>query len=99
SIFEMFSKVLALLAVAVHVQDDTPQVITLGDTSLQAAEAAMVGSSLMKRASVYDGCRCSTSQKGSKVCHGSNVYQCAANGDCCNFGYRTSCDKCGEFKC
>ncbi|KAF9283404.1 hypothetical protein BGZ74_001932 [Mortierella antarctica] len=73
--------------------------ITLGDTSFQAAEAAIVGSSLMKRACVYDGCRCSPSQKGRKGCHGSNVYKCAANGDCCNYGYRKSCDKCGELMC
>ncbi|KAG0076875.1 hypothetical protein BGZ93_000800 [Podila epicladia] len=98
----MFPKALALLsvlalAVAVQAQGDAPQVISFGD---DVAKAAEVGSTnLMKRACVYDGCRCTPSAKGGLACGGSNVYQCAPNGDCCNYGFRHSCNNCGKLQC
>ncbi|KAF9373070.1 hypothetical protein CPC16_002056 [Podila verticillata] len=89
----MFPKTLALLSVltlvvAIQAQDEVPQVLTVGELTAP----------LIKRACIYDECKCNKSDKDGKACHGSNIYQCNANGECCNYGFSKSCDRCGSTK-
>ena len=47
----------------------------------------------------YDGCQCDEGIPQGQYCDGSYLYECNPDGGCCNCGYRTSCDECGELYC
>ncbi|KAG0346375.1 hypothetical protein BG005_000785, partial [Podila minutissima] len=61
-------------------------------------EAESAAGALEKRGCDCDSCRCNIS-RGGLTCYGNKVYQCSPSGDCCNFGYRKSCAKCGQLNC
>lgn len=91
-----FTALLAVLLTFFIVDAADSQVIDAGTRVATLSEIPV--ESLVKRSCEYNGCRC-TIGPGGLVCHNGDVYQCAPNGNCCYYGPRDSCRKCGKLRC
>lgn len=73
-------------------------VLTLGVSAAIIPETPQAEGANSVRASCVPGCQCRKRFNGLE-CNGNYIYQCGPNGECCNWGYRDSCARCGNLKC
>ncbi|KAG0042014.1 hypothetical protein BGZ83_001003 [Gryganskiella cystojenkinii] len=96
--FARAAVLLSVLALAVSVSAQSPEVLDVGTLGNKAVAVAAGANEISPQGCYYNGCRCNISP-GGLACLGNNVYQCSPKGECCIYGYRESCAKCGKLSC